>query len=178
MYRWDGSQLAPVLLRSPVLALPEIVWEQADRAVALAEADLWRQAAEVASLAASQAPSFDEVRWLSILINRMASARLSYAGSPGQPVLTNVFAGEYEAAVDLMRELNPAEAFALDGPLIVGTAAEQSLTTLGGQPIGLHRTCGGSGFRTSQYLRRTGTGVHDRVARQTHRSAIGDANSG
>ena len=130
VYRWDGSQLAPVLLRSPVLALPEIVWEQADRAVALAEADLWRQAAEVASLAASQAPSFDEVRWLSILINRMASARLSYAGSPGQPVLTNVFAGEYEAAVDLMRELNPAEAFALDGPLIVGTAAEQSLTTL------------------------------------------------
>ncbi len=130
VYRWDGSQLAPVLLRAPVLALPEIVWEQADRAVALAQADLWRQAAEVASWASSQAPSFDEVRWLSILINRVASARLSYAGSPGQPVLTNVFAGEYGAAVDLMRELDPAEAFALDGPLIAGTAAEQSLTTM------------------------------------------------
>ncbi len=130
LYRWDGAQLAPVLLRAPVLALSEVVWEQADRAVTLAQADFWRQAAEAAALASSQAPTVDEVRWLSILINRVASARLSYSGSPGQPLLTSVFAGEYEAAVDFMRALDPGEAFALDGPLIVGTAAEQSLSTM------------------------------------------------
>ena len=130
VYRWDGSRLVPVLLRAPALTLPDTVREQADRAVALAQADLWRQAAEAASLASTRAPSNDEIRWLSILINRVASARLAYAGSPGQPLLTSVFAGEYEAAVDLMRALDPAEVFALDGPLIVGTAAEQSLSTM------------------------------------------------
>ena len=130
VYRWDGSRLVAVLLRAPALALPDTVREQADRAVALAQADLWRQAAEAASLASTRAPANGEIRWLSILINRVASARLAYAGSPGQPLLTSVFAGEYEAAVDLMRALDPTDAFALDGPLIVGTAAEQSLSTM------------------------------------------------
>ena len=41
-----------------------------------------------------------------------------------------MFAGEYGAAADLMRALEPAQAFALDGPLIAGTAAEQDLSTM------------------------------------------------
>lgn len=130
VYRWNGSHLAPVLLSAPAAGLSPDIRAQVNRVVALAQADLWRQAAELASLASSRVPSNDEVRWISILINRMASSRLAYAGSPGQPLLTNAFAGEYDAAVDLMRALDPMEAFALDGPLIVGTAAEQSLSTM------------------------------------------------
>ena len=52
------------------------------------------------------------------------------AGASGQPLLTLVFAGEFGAAADLMRALEPAQAFALDGPLIAGTAAEQDLSTM------------------------------------------------
>ena len=70
------------------------------------------------------------MRWLSILVNQNAARRLAHAGSPGQPLLTNVLAGEYGAALDLMRAHPPEDAFALDGPLVVGTAAETDLATM------------------------------------------------
>ena len=130
VYRWNGSQLVSMELSAPATGFSPYIQQQVDRVFALAQADLWRQAAELASLVSGQVPSNDEVRWISILVNRTASSRLAYAGSPGQPLLTSVFAGEYDAAVDLMRSLDPDEAFALDGPLIVGTAAEQSLSTM------------------------------------------------
>ena len=125
LYRWTGEQLARVELRAPDLSD-----EQVERAVALAEADLWREAAAAAVDASRAFPESAEVRWLSILINWAAVERLNYGGASGQPLLTLVFAGEYAAAADLMRALEPAQAFALDGPLIAGTAAEQDLTTM------------------------------------------------
>ena len=96
----------------------------------LAEANLWRDAAMLAIETSRRAPEHEGLRWLSIVVNRMAVLRLAYAGSPGQPLLTNVFAGEYETAFALMQALPPEEAFALDGPLISGTAAETDLSTM------------------------------------------------
>ena len=80
--------------------------------------------------AAGEVAGHDGLRWLSILVNQTGAARLGHAGSPGQPLLSNVLAGEYAAALDLMRAVPPAEAFALDGPLIIDTAAELDLTTM------------------------------------------------
>ena len=133
LYRWDGAQLVPVELRAPSTNLPDGVADQVDAVVALAQADLWREAAVAAIAAARQAPESAEVRWLSILVNRTAAARLIHAGSIAQPLLTMVFAGEYGAAVDLMRPFEPAKAFALDGPLIVDTEAEYDLSTMATQ---------------------------------------------
>ena len=129
LYRWDGTALSRVELAVPAGLAPGAAAD-AGRVVALAEADLWREAAALAVQTASGTPDDDGLRWLSILVNQMAAARLGHAGSPGQPLLTNVLAGEYAAALDLMRAHPPAEAFALDGPLIVGTAAETDLTTM------------------------------------------------
>ncbi len=133
LYRWDGAQLVPVELRAPSTNLPDGVADQVDAVVALAQADLWREAAVAAIAAARQAPESAEVRWLSILVNRTAAARLIHAGSIAQPLLTMVFAGEYGAAVELMRPFEPALAFALDGPLIVDTEAEYDLSTMATQ---------------------------------------------
>ena len=126
LYRWTGAQLERVELRAPLEASDD----QVERVVALAKADLWREAAAAAVDASRAFPESAEVRWLSIMINWTAVARLNYGGASGQPLLTQVFAGEYAAAADLMRALEPAQAFALDGPLIAGTAAEQDLSTM------------------------------------------------
>ena len=126
LYRWTGEQLERVELRTP----PDLSDDRIERVVTLAKADLWREAAAAAVDASRALPESAEVRWLSILINRTAVERLNYGGASGQPLLTHVFAGEYGAAADLMRALEPAQAFALDGPLIAGTAAEQDLSTL------------------------------------------------
>ncbi len=129
IHRWDGSALAEVPLRAPA-GLTGSVATAADRVVSLAEADLWRQAGALAVATARRSPGEDGLRWLSILVNQRAALRLAHAGSPGQPLLTNVLAGEYTAALDLMRAHAPDDAFALDGPLIDGTAAETDLSTM------------------------------------------------
>ena len=129
LYRWDGAALRRVALAVPAGLAPGVAAD-AGRVVALAGADLWREAAALAVQTASGTPDDDSLRWLSILVNQLAAARLGHAGSPGQPLLTNVLAGEYAAALDVMRAHPPAEAFALDGPLIVGTAAETNITTM------------------------------------------------
>ena len=40
------------------------------------------------------------------------------------PLLSNVFYGDYAAAVDLMRPYSPEQVFSPDSPLIAGTVAE------------------------------------------------------
>ena len=129
VYRWDGAELSRVALAVPS-GLPPDAAADAAHAVALAQADLWRDAAARAVHAAGEVAGHEGLRWLSILVNQTAAARLGHAGSPGQPLLTNVLAGEYAAALELMRAHPASEAFALDGPLIVGTAAELDLATM------------------------------------------------
>ncbi|MYB42561.1 MAG: polysaccharide deacetylase family protein [Chloroflexi bacterium] len=129
IYRWDGSDMSPVQLAVPSGLSPDATTDAAF-VVALAEAHLWREAAARAVHAAGEVPGHDGLRWLSILVNQVAAARLGHAGSPGQPLLTHVLAGEYAAALDLKRGHPPAQAFALNGPLIIDTAAEHDLTTM------------------------------------------------
>lgn len=129
VYRWTGLEYEQVPLEAPDDLEGDLAAEAA-RVVRLAEANLWRDAASLAIETSRQAPEHEGLRWLSTLVNRMAALRIAYAGSPGQPLLTNVLAGEYGAAFALMRALTPEEAFALNGPLISGTAAETALPTM------------------------------------------------
>ena len=129
IHRWDGAALSEVRLEVPP-GLAGDVATAAARVVSLAEADLWRQAAALAVATSRRAPRNDGLRWLSILVNQTAAQRLAHAGSPGQPLLTNVLAGEYAAALDVMRAHEAHVAFTLYGPLIERTAAELDLTTM------------------------------------------------
>ncbi len=129
VYRWTGLEYEQVPLEAPDDLEGDLAAEAA-RVVRLAEANLWRDAASLAIETSRRAPDHEGLRWLSTLVNRMATLRIAYAGSPGQPLLTNVLAGEYGAAFALMRALTPEEAFALNGPLISGTASETDLPTM------------------------------------------------
>ncbi len=122
LYRLAGADWVEVELAAPPGLPPELA-ARAARVVALARAGLWREAASRAVAVARDAPGDDGLRWFSTLVNRTAAARLAHAGSPGQPLLTHVLAGEYGAAFALMAGRHPARVFALDGPLIAGTAA-------------------------------------------------------
>ena len=129
VYRWTGVEYEAVPIEAPE-DLSGDLSSSADRVVRLATANLWRDAAMLAIETSRRAPEHRGLRWLSIAVNRMAATRLGHAGSGGQPLLTNVLAGEYDAAYALMRALSPGEAFALDGPLISGTAAETDLPAM------------------------------------------------
>ena len=79
LYRWDGAALSRVALAVPAGLAPGAAADAA-RVVSLAQADLWREAAALAVQTASGAPDDDGLRWLSILVNQMAAARLGHAG--------------------------------------------------------------------------------------------------
>ena len=79
LYRWTGAQLERVELRAPLDASDD----QTERVVALAKADLWREAAAAAVDASRAFSESAEVRWLSILVNWTAVARLNYARGSG-----------------------------------------------------------------------------------------------
>jgi len=122
VYRWVGPEPEAVNLVA-VEGDPTTAALTA-AAVAYVEADLWQAAQETIASAIGAAPGNTDISWLQIAIDRVAAARLAQAGADAQPLVTNVLAGEYDAAVDLMRPLDPAEVFDPFGPLLAGTAAE------------------------------------------------------
>lgn len=127
--RWNGAEYEALDLDAPEDLSGDLA-TRADRVVSLARADLWRDAATLAIETSRRAPDHEGLRWLSVIVNRTAAQRLGNAGSPAQPLLTNALAGEYGAAFALMRALPPQEAFALNGPLIRDTAAEEDLPAM------------------------------------------------
>ncbi len=135
VYRWVDGAYRLVPLEAPD-GLPAELAEAAGRVVRLARADLWREAAALAATTARRGGGRADLRWLSILVNRTAALRLAHAGTPGQPLLTNVLAGEYERAFALISMHTPEEAFSLDGPLLAGTAAASDLTAMAVTLIG------------------------------------------
>ncbi len=136
VYRWVNRELVPVQL-APLPGLAATtpgttsVAGSVARAIALANAGLWTDAAAAMSTARAAAPSSEDVRWMAIVIDHVAAARAKQAGSSAQPLLTEVLAGDYAAATARMRHLEPAEAFATDGPLVTRTAADGRAAALG-----------------------------------------------
>ena len=58
------------------------------------------------------------------LIKLHADAVADAMADSGYPLLSNVFYGDYAAAVDLMRPYSAAQIFSAQTPLVVGTTAE------------------------------------------------------
>ncbi len=129
IHRWDGDQLSPAQLERLPLSAPARLREAVDRAVEFAEADLWLDAA-LAIAAAVTGPDFgafeQTVAWDKILIDFLARERRELDAHSEMPLATYVLAGDYEAAVDLLRDLAPAELFDPGGPLLAGLPTAES----------------------------------------------------
>lgn len=99
-------------------------------AVMLARAGLWKDALlqiiEARKLGANIQPplSNEAINWNYGLIKLHADAMAGHILESGYPLLSQVFYGDYAAAVDLMRPYSPAQLFTLETPLVVGAVAE------------------------------------------------------
>lgn len=125
IYRWVDGALVEVPLTG-VAANSQLVTDLTETAALLAQGDLWAPALATVTEARNADPTNLDVFWLYALIERVAEARLTDAGADQQPFMTQVLAGEYEAAVALMRPYEPAVALDPAGPLVEGTVADES----------------------------------------------------
>ena len=109
-----------------------------NQAVLLARGGLWKaalvQITEAQKLSADVKPplSNEAINWNFGLIKLHADALAAHAQDGGYPLLTQVFYGDYAAAVDLMRPYRPEQLFTVATPLVVGTVAETWIPQLSG----------------------------------------------
>jgi len=125
--RWDGAQMAPVALALLPEPAPAELRDLNNRAVKLAEAGLWKDAAETMNrlLVLSVSADDEALGWNLALINLNADAKREATEAEGAyPILENIFYGDYAAAVDLFRGYPPEQIFSADTPLLVGTVAQ------------------------------------------------------
>ena len=141
VFAWDQAngrmlerQIEPMLMGQSGHPARDLTNE----AVALAQAGLWKDAAAVIEqakqAAANVQPPFtnDTVDWDYGLIKLHADAAARAVADSGYPLLSNVFYGDYAAAVDLMRPYGAAQIFSAQTPLVVGTTAETWVPELTG----------------------------------------------
>lgn len=128
--RWTGEALVAVELTR----LPEeedaTLRALNNDAVALAEASLYPDALALIREALAMAPDNEIVYWNAQEIELYAANRLGYAEEGAYPLLGYVFYGDYAAALEQMRGVDPEAIFSLDSPLIVGTPAEMWVAEL------------------------------------------------
>lgn len=116
---WDGSSWT----KRGWERLPEGARGAAEnnRAVDLAEAGLWKDAGALINQATSQESA---VTWNRALIGIYVE-QLAFAADYGNyPLLDQLFYGDYEAVLELIRGYSAAELMMTPSPLIAGSAAE------------------------------------------------------
>lgn len=132
---WDGQDLVEVQLSPLPSSAPEELREANDLAVELAMAQLWKDAqeamAQAVSLAGEDGELAETVAWNAALIDLHADARAEQASQGIFPILEQAFYGDYAAAVEPMRDYEPAEIWLVKSPLIAGTVAESWELALG-----------------------------------------------
>jgi putative hemolysin len=131
VHTWLGDALAEVEISGLLMGQRGTPPDEANsQAVALAQAGLWPDALaaidEAVALAGDDDPPTPSgsLRWNQALIRLNHDALLSAANESAYPLLSQVFYGDYAAAVDLMRPYSATQIFSPDTPLVVGTAAE------------------------------------------------------
>lgn len=130
VYTWLGDGLVPVEISALLMGQRGTPWDEANsQAVALAQAGLWPAALaridEAVTLAGDEDPPAGSgtLRWNRALIRLNHDALRAAARESAYPLLSQVFYGDYTAAVDLMRAYSAAQIFRADTPLVAGTAA-------------------------------------------------------
>jgi putative hemolysin len=131
VHTWLGDALVEVELSALMMGQRGTPPDEANSAaVAYAQAGLWPDALasidEAVALAGGDDPPTPagSLRWNQALIRLNHDAHVQSVQDSAYPLLSQVFYGDYAAAVDLMRAYSVEEIFSAESPLIVGTAAE------------------------------------------------------
>ena len=132
VFRWDETSegMLPVKLSTLSSDAPSALTTVNDLALTLAANGLWKDAKSTImqglQLDVYERSAYPDFDWNVSLIQLIADARRDNvnARDGGYPLLDNIFYGDYDAAVDLMRAYPPEDIFTLDSPLIKDTVAE------------------------------------------------------
>ncbi len=125
VWRWNGSGLELVQLKPLPASAPQEIRRLNDRALELARADLWKDAQVQINAAAAMGEKDETLKWNLVDINLIAGSRAEIALSgSAYPLLNDIFAGDYQAAVDLFRPYRPTDIFSPKSPLIAASVAE------------------------------------------------------
>ena len=124
--RWDGDALVPVELSLLPESAPAALRDANNKAVILAQLNLWQDALNQLAMVAAQNQADDTgiVGWNVALIHLIGEARREAATQDIYPILQQLFYGDYVAAVAPFRTHPPAEVFAQPSALVQGTVAE------------------------------------------------------
>jgi hypothetical protein len=124
VWRWDGEKMVEVQLARLPRPAPEELSQLNDRAIELAQAELWKDARQEIGKALDLAPQDPTVAWNAALIDLHAETRRIWAQQSPYPLLSLIFYGDYAAAMDILRPYNPNQLFNPRTPLVAGTVAE------------------------------------------------------
>ena len=124
VWRWDGTQLVQVELNILSDSYPQKLVQLNNRAVELANGELWKDARQSIEGALEISGDSETVFWNAMLIDLIAESREEEVERSQYPFLTSIFLGDYESAVDLMRPHRPWELFSTKSVLVSQTAAE------------------------------------------------------
>ncbi|MGH2542955.1 MAG: hypothetical protein ACRDIB_09170 [Ardenticatenaceae bacterium] len=122
--RWTDGAWVPITLEQLPESAPEEARELTNRAIELAEAGLWQEAARTIDKAVALNGEIPTVMWDAALIHLYERAGAEQAHESGYPLLANVFYGDYDSALAFLRQYPPAETFSPETPLVKGTVAE------------------------------------------------------
>ena len=125
--RWDGSQMVDVELEPLPDTAPEELRQLTDRAVELAQHDLWKDAQEVIGETARFDSQDETYTWDAALINLDASNRAAHIQDSGYPLIATVFYGDYPAVLDMLRDYTTEELFNPNSDLFTNTPAEGNI---------------------------------------------------
>jgi hypothetical protein len=124
VWRWDGIQLVQVELNKLTGNYPQELVQMNNRAVELANGELWKDARQSIEGALEISGDNETVFWNAVLIDLIAESREEEVEGSQFPLLNSIFLGDYESAVDLMRSHRPWELFSIESALVSRTAAE------------------------------------------------------
>jgi len=128
--RWDATQMISVTFETLSDSAPTDVNAFNDKLIALAQAGLWQDA--LATLEEAGIFSYTEaaLQWNLIYVRVNGEARRAATTDSAYPLLTYLFYGDYEAAIEILRTVGADGLFIPETELIVGTAAEGWVPTL------------------------------------------------
>ena len=129
--RWDETQMISVTLSALSADAPAAVTAFNDNLLALAQAGLWKDALAALDEAMNFSYTEPALAWNLVYVRVNGEARRD-AATPDSayPLLTDLFYGDYEAAIELLRAVGADGLFISESDLIVGTAAEGWTPTL------------------------------------------------
>lgn len=115
--RWDGTRMVGVGLTRLDSSAPERLRQLNNRAVGLARGELWKAAQVVISQTLAIDHTNPDLIWNGVLINLHAERRAAQIQGE-YPLLANVFYGDYDAALELLRPYSIEELFDPKGAVV------------------------------------------------------------